>query len=128
MATIDFSDWLSVKLDEQEMKPADLARKAELDKSVVTRILNRERNPEPKTLTAIARALRLPPEQVFRAAGLLPPTSNTDSLTEEGIHILNQLEGEYKDEALRQLRLRLQVQEERGKSNVGKRKARPSES
>ena len=128
MATIDFSDWLFEELIKRGIKPAELARKAGLDKGIISRILNRERRPEPETLTSIARALRLPPEQIFRVAGLLPIDPKSDPLIEEGIHILRQLKGEDKEEAIRQLRLRVQVAEQRGKLNVQKGKERPATS
>ncbi len=104
------------------MSPAELARKAGIDKGIISRILNRERRPSPESLEAIARALKLPSETVFRAAGLLPSKVKTDPLTEEGLYILQQLEGEDKEDALRYLRMRLQVAEERGKYSVRKRK------
>lgn len=104
------------------MSPAGLARKAGIDKGIISRTLNRERKPSPESLEAIARALKLPPEAVFRAAGLLPPKAETDPLIEEGTHILQQLEGEDKEDAIRYLRMRLQVAEERGEYNVRKKK------
>lgn len=40
--------------------------------------------------TAIANALKLPPEQVFRASGILPP-ENDDPWADEMSHKLSQL-------------------------------------
>ena len=105
------------------MSPAGLARKAGIDKGIISRTLNRERKPAPESLEAIARALKLPPEAVFRAAGLLPSEVESDSLIEEGIHILQQLDGEDKEDAIRYLRMRLQIAEERGKYLVRKSKS-----
>ncbi len=70
----------------------------------------------------IAEAMNLPPERLFRLAGIFHEKPEPDPLIEEGIHILHRLEGENKEEAIRQLRLRLQVAEERGKYNGRKRK------
>ena len=123
MATTDFSEWLGAQLESRHISPAELARKAGIDKGIISRILNRERRPSPESLEAIARALRLPSETVFRAAGLLPSRAKADPLIEEGLHILQQLEGEDKEDALRYLRMRLQVAEERGKYSVRKRKS-----
>lgn len=124
----DFPVWLVQELEKRNWIQSTLATHAGLSRQAISDYVNGKRkNYESDALVSIARAFGLPPDEVFRAAGIFPPKPSTDSLTDEGIHILQQLEGEYKDEALRQLRLRLQVQEERGKSNVGKRKARPSE-
>ena len=40
---------------------------------------------------AIADALKLPPEQVFRAAGILPPERDEDPWVDEMTHKLSQL-------------------------------------
>lgn len=122
MATTDFSEWLSAQLKNRNMSPAELARKAGIDKGIISRTLNRERKPSPESLEAIAHALKLPSEAVFRAAGLLPSGVEADSLTEEGVYILQQLEGEDKEDAIRYLRMRLQVAEERGKYSLRRRK------
>lgn len=113
----DFPTWLSEKLDELQWTQADLARRSKLSAAQITRILSGERNPGEESLLKIANALALPPAMVFRAAGVFPPDPKigADPLTEEGVHILYQLEKDHLQEALRQLRLRLAVQEEQGK-------------
>lgn len=60
------------------MKPKTLADKAGLDPGIISRVLNRERMPSSDSLSSIARALDLPPETVFRAAGLLPELPSID--------------------------------------------------
>jgi transcriptional regulator with XRE-family HTH domain len=55
------------------MKPSDLARRAGVDNSVISNILNERRNVGPEVARAIAAALDLPEEAVFRQAGLLSP-------------------------------------------------------
>jgi transcriptional regulator with XRE-family HTH domain len=114
MATVDFVNWLEVELRNRDWRPADLARKANLDKSVVSRILNSERRPEPETLIAIARALRLPPEQVFRVAGVLPSPHKADDTLRRIEHLYHTLEDPVnKQKALEFLEF-LQTSEERG--------------
>lgn len=67
----EFSRWLHDQLESREWKPADLARCAAIDKAVVSRILSGVRNPGPDTCVAIAHALEIPEEEVFRQAGYL---------------------------------------------------------
>ncbi len=75
MASIgNFPDWLNAELAARSMRPAELSRLANLDKGVLSRILNGERKPANETILAIARALKLPPETVFAAAGVYKPT------------------------------------------------------
>ncbi len=71
-----FSDWLTSRMAEKRMTPAELSRLIKKDQSVISRILNSERSPANETLELIAHALKLPPETVFRAAGILPPASD----------------------------------------------------
>ncbi len=73
MAINSFADWLNDVMAERDIRPADLARLANINKGILSRILSNERRPAPETLESIARALKLPPEEVFRRAGLLPP-------------------------------------------------------
>lgn len=78
MTIIEFSEWLQDMLTEKQMKPKTLADKAGLDPGIISRVLNRERMPSSDSLSSIARALDLPPETVFRAAGLLPELPSID--------------------------------------------------
>jgi transcriptional regulator with XRE-family HTH domain len=85
-----FSDWLVNAMREREMTAADLARGARKSSAVISRILSGERNPAPDTVQAIAHALRLPPEVVYRNAGMLPPKSPDDESADVLYHrILN---------------------------------------
>ena len=75
----NFPDWLANELTKRDISPSELARLSNKSPAVITRILNGERRPAPETIEAIAHALRLPPETVFRAAGLLPPLPPEDA-------------------------------------------------
>lgn len=69
----EFREWLEMQLKKRDWQPADLARRAGLGNSTITRILNDTRRAGPEVCVAIARALGERPEMVFRLAGLLPP-------------------------------------------------------
>lgn len=79
----NFSEWLRKQLKDKRWRQADLARAANLDPAVISNLVNEIRGPGEDTCTAIARALDLPPETVFRAAGLLPPVATPRGLYEE---------------------------------------------
>lgn len=77
MDNLDFADWLSQELKARNMTQAELARLSGVYRQVISTYINRKRStPEPEILTAIARAFKLPPEDVFRAAGILPPATD----------------------------------------------------
>lgn len=77
-----FSDWLIKKMKIAEMSQADLARRSGLTTATISRILQETRKPGHEACEAIARALDLPPETVFRAAGLLPPNNEQEAINE----------------------------------------------
>lgn len=109
-----------LKLDQVE-----LASKANISPSQVSRILKQKSIASTETLAALAKAVDLPEVYILEVAGRISEPPKTDALTEEGIYILQQLEGENKKDAVRYLRMRLQVAEEQGKYEP-KRKARSS--
>lgn len=83
-----FSDWLTSEIASRNMSPADLARASGKSQAVIGRILNNERKPAPETLIAIARALHMQVEEVFRVAGVLPPAKEKSSLTPRQVELL----------------------------------------
>lgn len=93
MTTQDFdlSDYLIEYLNKMNWSQADLAKRAQVSKGIISRIINRERKATPETLQAIAKAMKLPVEEVFRWAGLLPKNENQDQLTVEAEFLLLQL-------------------------------------
>jgi transcriptional regulator with XRE-family HTH domain len=71
----DFAEWLEHQLDEQEISQAELARRAGVTRAAINGILTGARGPGVDLCNGIARALKLPPEAVYRAAGI--PLSDT---------------------------------------------------
>ncbi len=67
-----FSEWLQAEINKRGWSQSDLARSADLNRAVINKLLNGKSHPQPATLIAISRALRIPIEITYRAAGLLP--------------------------------------------------------
>ncbi|MBN1874717.1 MAG: helix-turn-helix transcriptional regulator [Anaerolineae bacterium] len=70
---MDFSEWIESEMEKRSWRPADLAKRAGLYPATLGRVLSRERQAGPDVCNAIARAFKVPHEDVFRYAGLLPP-------------------------------------------------------
>ena len=83
---IDFSDWLSGQMRKQGITQADLARLSGVTTGAISLILSGSRSVGTEAATSIAKALRLPPEIVFRAAGLLPPKPKDQADTEDLVY------------------------------------------
>jgi len=111
----NFVTWLDNELNEREWTRADLARRAGITQSSLSMIYNESRSPGPDTLTAIAKALGLPPETVFRAAGILPPAPPRDARKEIILHLADQLPDEEYDDLVAYIKMRLKLAKERGK-------------
>jgi transcriptional regulator with XRE-family HTH domain len=72
----NFSVWVLGKLDKKGWTSATLARQAGIHPGGLSHILNGNRNPTAKTISAIAQALDVPPEIALRKAGILPAKSD----------------------------------------------------
>lgn len=70
---MEFIDWLNTEINTRGWTSNELARRAELSSGAISLVLSGQRSPGPDFCLGIARALRIPPERVFRQAGLLPP-------------------------------------------------------
>ena len=70
METKNFSDWLLEQLRANNMSQADLARASGLTPQAISNYINDPfRKPDTSAVIAIAGALKLPPDLVFRHAG-----------------------------------------------------------
>jgi len=76
------------------MRPAELSRRANLDQGLISRIRKGETKPTPETLQAIAKALNLPVEYVYRCAGLLPKKPIRDALEQQALYLFDQIQTE----------------------------------
>lgn len=74
----EFTDWIEAQLRIRDWNPADLARKSGITPPHVSRVLSGSRGVGGDFCLGIARAFQMPPEEVFRLAGLLPPARTHD--------------------------------------------------
>lgn len=101
----EFIDWLNQQLEARNWQPAQLAKAAGVYQSTLGNILNGTRRLGPEIGVKIARALDLPPELVFRKAGLLPPATGDfwerDLTLQELLAIVRQMTPEERQEVLK---------------------------
>lgn len=105
-----FSEWLVDELRKRGMTQADLARASGISRGGISNLINQVRNPDAETCLSISRALNLPPETVFRAAGLLPPVDKDTEYQEQFFHYLSQLSPQERQEILELLRFKAERQ------------------
>lgn len=109
-----FNNWLLSQLEERGWSQADLARASNITRTAISRYVN-GRTPNEEALRKIARAFRLPPEDVFRKAGLLPPATQENAQLKELAYLATQLPDGELDDLIAYARHRLSLAEKRGK-------------
>jgi transcriptional regulator with XRE-family HTH domain len=93
MSTNDeFANWLLEELGRRGWDQSELARQSRVTTAQISRIFSGERRAGPAACRAIARAMHLPPEEVFRRAGLLPRARELPEGAEELLHLYGDLE------------------------------------
>ena len=110
---MSFAEWIDLELNKRNWNRADLARKSGMSESSISHIYTGRRNPGSELCAAIAHAFDLPPEVVFRAAGLLPPVSDSEEIIRMTLHEMGFMTDEDRLEMLEYARLRRRMAEER---------------
>ena len=87
MSAIYFSEWLQEEMNKRNLTQADLVRLSGLTSAAISRIMTGSRGAGPEACLAIARALDLPEEEVFRRAGLLSAKNEDPPTLGEWIHL-----------------------------------------
>ncbi len=101
-----FSEWLLAELQKREWSQADLARAAQLERGTIGNVLRNVRRPGPDVCLAIARALNLSPESIFRKANLLPAKPEATEGSDELLHLYQQLNQADRNELIEIARLK----------------------
>ena len=99
---MDFGVWLQGQLDNRGWTQARLARRSGVSTGQIARVINGTRAPGPDFCRAVAKALDLPEELVFRQAGLLSPEGKKENPPNlaEWIHIFIQASPDKRNEML----------------------------
>jgi transcriptional regulator with XRE-family HTH domain len=87
---MEFNDWLLEQLRRLDITQAELARRSGISKQAMGYYIA-GRIPDADILKKLARGLRIPVADVFRAAGLLPPAPETDPITARAMELFASL-------------------------------------
>jgi transcriptional regulator with XRE-family HTH domain len=110
-----FQTWLMQQLQERDWSQADLSRKSNLTRQAIANYMA-GRIPDEKSLRQIARAFKLPPITVFRAAGILPAEPDADEWVEEMSDKITQIKDPTRREMAKKL-LDTLVEDEQSRQN-----------
>lgn len=90
--SLRFAEWLQAEMDKRGWSQSDCARACELNRAVINKLLNGKSRAQPITLAAIARGFKIPVETAYRAAGLLPPSTDGDDSAQEVMYIFRSIQ------------------------------------
>jgi transcriptional regulator with XRE-family HTH domain len=85
-----FSKWLLEKIEESGWSYSEIGRRGHISHARISPVINGEK-PGWDFCVAIARVFQVPPEEVFRRAGLLPFSHDMTSEEAEALHLFRQL-------------------------------------
>jgi len=85
-----FSKWLLEEIGARGLTYSDIARKGKISHARVSQVLAGE-PPGKRFCLAIAKALQIPPETIFREAGLLPPVPENSVSAEQALYLFRRL-------------------------------------
>lgn len=96
----EFTDFIQSEMKKRGWSQADLARQTGMTTGGVSMLLNQTRKPSSDTLLILAQTFHMPPEKIFRKAGLLPEISEDAEGKEELDYLFNTLSEEGKNDLL----------------------------
>lgn len=73
-----FGLWLENEMHTRNITQSELARRAGVTRAAINGVLSSARGPGVELCQGIAKAFKIPPEEVYRAAGILPPVPKED--------------------------------------------------
>jgi len=95
-----FPEWLNSELEKRNWSQRELARHAGITSGTISNLISGMRGRGIASLTAIAKALNLPPTSVFRAAGVLPEEPEYIPLLDEWNAVFYDLTPDDREEIL----------------------------
>ena len=123
MANSDLILWIRGELLKRGWSQSELSRRSGVSPSHIGRFLSEERGVSEESINGFARAFKVPPEDLYRIAGFLPPVPIKTELINQILELTAGLPEKDQQEILNYARMRAQLAEERGR-NENKPKAR----
>lgn len=104
----EFFVWLDDWLSDQGISERELARRAGLSHSVISKARNGIQPIGYEACEKLSLAMNVPAETVFRLAGLLPSNGKSDPEGDELVEIFSQLDEDDQDDLLQLARTKVE--------------------
>lgn len=110
-----FGDWLLEKMRDRKLSQSEFARLAGLTRQAISYYTTgKSKQPDEFALQKIASALKIPPEEVYRAAGIPLSQPAENSLIKQITYLTSDLPESEQQDILEFVKLRHRLAEERG--------------
>jgi DNA-binding XRE family transcriptional regulator len=96
--------WLINQIDDLGWTQRELARRAGLSHTTINQVISEQRTPTWDFCASVAKALRIPEDEVFRLAGLKPPLPPAVAEEREAMRLFRSLPGVLREVVLTVLR------------------------
>ena len=127
MSIVDLSNWLVKYMRDNDLSQSDLSRTSNVSRQIISNYISgKVRKPDEEILSKIARAVKQPPEFMFRLSGLLPPELQKDETLERIEHLYSTLKDPVSKQRVVDYIELLKTQEEKGSYNAPKNSATQS--
>jgi len=106
----DFAGWLKKEMKSNGMSQSKLSELSGLHQGTISNVLTGKRQAGADFILAVARALRIKPEDLYRQTGLLPqkPSPTQETLINDIIDIVRRLSDDDKKELIEYARFKYQ--------------------
>jgi transcriptional regulator with XRE-family HTH domain len=109
-----FSHWLSNRMQIAGLNQSKLAHHTRINQGAISRLLSGKNAPSPESCKEFARVFKLPIDEVYRAANLLPAHPDIDEDFEEIKYLFSQMTDIERREFLAFGRMKLDLRDEQG--------------
>lgn len=107
-----FSEWLFQELKDRDMSQSQLAKATGLTRQAISYYLSeKSKRPDDDALKVIAHVFKIPVEEIYRAANILPPTTEDDELDKKIMHLVKLLPYSEKEKFAKRLELETEFYE-----------------
>ena len=118
MSNQEFREWFISQMVEKDLKQADIMRMTGLTRSAISQLANGIISPSSETCGKLAKALKLPVEEVYRKAGILKPVAKQTAQTEELLYLFEQFPDDEKADLITYMRIKLAMLEKAGRAKT----------
>lgn len=123
------ANFIQNKLDEKKWTQSDLSRVSGMSRQLVNYLMTeKSKSPTRDTVGRLAKAFKIPVEDIYREIGVLPPKEDPAPVIKATAHVMSELDEKDQADVLEYARMRQRLAEERGNSGAAKRLTTPRNS